>query len=122
MPTLHKYVGESTAAVFLILFVWGTIQWIRNKNPGRYFWGLLGLGQVLLGVQILFGLILLAMGRSKELLHYSYGLFSVLVLYAAHRISKKFEGVEWAVFAVASAIVFGLLVRAYQTGMARIVR
>jgi hypothetical protein len=122
MPTLHKYVGESTAAVFLILFVWGTVFWIRNLNPGKDFWGLLGLGQVLLGVQILFGLILLAMGRSKELLHYSYGLFPVLVLYAAHRISKKFEGVEWAVFAVASAIVFGLLLRAYQTGMARIVR
>jgi hypothetical protein len=118
MPTLHKYVGESTAAVFLILFVWGTIQWIRNKNPGRYFWGLLGLGQVLLGVQILFGVTLLAMGKSKELLHYSYGLFPVLVLYAAHRISKKFEGVEWAVFAVASAVIFGLLLRAYMTGIA----
>jgi hypothetical protein len=118
MPTLHKYVGESTAAVFLILFVWGTIQWIRNKNPGRYFWGLLGLGQVLLGMQVLFGVILLAMGKSRVWLHYSYGLFAVLVLYAAHRISKKFEGVEWAVFAVASAIVFGLLLRAYMTGIA----
>jgi hypothetical protein len=118
MPTLHKYVGESTAAVFLILFVWGTIFWIRNRNPGKYFWGLLGLGQVLLGVQILFGVILLTMGKSRVWLHYSYGLFSVFALYAAHRISKKFEGVEWAVFAVASAIVFGLLVRAYMTGIA----
>jgi hypothetical protein len=119
MPTFHKYLGESIAAIFLILFVWGTIFWIRNKNPGRYFWGMLGVGQVLLGVQILFGVILLAMGRSKAWLHYSYGLFAVLVLYAAHRISKKFGGVEWAVFAVASAIIFGLLLRAYQTGIAR---
>ena len=119
MPTFHKYLGESIAAIFLVLFVWGTIQWIRNKNPGRYFWGLLGLGQVLLGEQILFGVILLATGKSKALLHYSYGLFAVLVLYAAHRISKKLEGVEWAVFAVASAVIFGLLVRAYQTGIAR---
>ena len=51
MPTFHKYLGESIAAIFLILFVWGTIFWIRNKNPGTYFWGLLGLGQVLLGLQ-----------------------------------------------------------------------
>jgi hypothetical protein len=69
-------------------------------------------------VQILFGVILLAMGKHRIWLHYSYGLFSVLVLYAAHRISKKFEGVEWAVFAVASAVVFGLLLRAYMTGIA----
>jgi Ca2+/Na+ antiporter len=96
MPTFHKYLGESIAAIFLILFVWGTIFWIRNKNPGTYFWGLLGLGQVLLGVQILFGVILLAMGKHRIWLHYSYGLFSVFVLYAAHRISKRFEGVEWA--------------------------
>src|ERR1700716_3370673 len=117
MPTFHKYLGESIAAIFLILFVWGTIRWIVNKDPGRYFWGLLGLGQVLLGVQILFGVILLATGRAKvgpkAWLHYAYGLFPVLVLYAAHRISKKYEGVEWAVFAVASAVIFGLLLRAY---------
>jgi hypothetical protein len=118
MPTFHKYLGESIAAIFLILFVWGTIFWIRNKNPGTYFWGLLGLGQVLLGVQILFGVILLAMGKHRIWLHYSYGLFSVFVLYAAHRISKRFEGVEWAVFAVASAVVLGLLLRAYMTGIA----
>jgi hypothetical protein len=118
MPTFHKFLGGSVAAIFLALFVWGTIFWILNKNPGRYFWGLLGLGQVLLGLQVLAGVILLAMGRSRIWLHYSYGLFSLLVLYTAHRISKKFEGVEWAVFAVASVVVFGLLVRAYMTGTA----
>lgn len=117
MPTFHKYLGESIAAIFLIIFLWGTVFWIRNKNPGRYFWGLLGLGQVLLGVQILFGVTLLLTHHSRPWLHYSYGLFPVLVLYAAHRISKRFEGVEWAVFAVASFIIVGLLVRAYMTGI-----
>src|SRR5207248_3739051 len=117
MPTLHKYVGETVAAIFGVLFIWGTIFWIRNKNPGSFFWGLLGVGQVLLGLQVLFGVILLAMGKQRVWLHYSYGLFSVFVLYAAHRISKRFEGVEWAVFALGSLVVFGLLVRAYMTGI-----
>ncbi len=119
MPTFHKYLGESLAGIFLLLFLWGTLFWIRNRDPGRYFWALLGLGQVLIGIQVLFGVTLLLTHHRRPWLHYSYGLFPILVLYFAHRLSKtKFKGVEWAVFAVASAFVFGLLLRAYMTGVA----
>lgn len=122
MPIFHKILGGSIVVVFFVLFVWGTIFWIRNRDPGRFFWNLLAVGQVALGLQLLVGVTLFLLGHRPPAqpfrwLHYSYGAFSLLVLYFAHRLSKKFEGVEWAVFAVASFFVFGLLTRAYMTGI-----
>ncbi|GAC1362514.1 MAG: hypothetical protein NVSMB32_02930 [Actinomycetota bacterium] len=121
MPIFHKFLGAAIVLLFFVLFVWGTLYWIRNRDPGRFFWGLLAVGQVALGVQLLAGITLYLLGsrppqQAFRWLHYSYGAFALLVLFLAHRISKKFEGVEWAVFAVASFVVFGLLVRAYMTG------
>lgn len=122
MPIFHKILGGSIVLLFFVLFVWGTVFWIRNKNPGRYFWNLLAVGQVALGLQLLVGVTLFLLGNRPPAqpfrwLHYTYGAFGLAVLIFAHRISKKFEGVEWAVFAVASFFVFGLLTRAYMTGV-----
>ena len=122
MPIFHKLLGGTIVALFFVLFVWGTIFWIRNKDPGRFFWNLLAAGQVALGLQLLVGAFLFLTGHRPPAqpfrwLHYSYGGFALLVLIVAHRLTKKFEGVEWAVFAVASFFVFGLLTRAYMTGV-----
>jgi hypothetical protein len=62
-------------------------------------------------------LVLLAMGGSQSLLHYAYGIFPALVLIVAHRFSKRFPGIEWAVFALAGLVIFGLLLRGYMTGI-----
>jgi hypothetical protein len=118
MPAFHKALGLGLIAVFLALFLWGSLFWILNRDPGRLFWGLLAVGQVALGVQILAGGTLFLMGHRRPWLHYSYGIFPVLVLAVAHRISKKYQGIEWAVFAVAAFVIVGLLVRAYMTGTA----
>jgi hypothetical protein len=117
MPVFHKTLGLSLVAIFLVLFAWGTVFWIRNRDPGRLFWGLLAVGQVALGVQILVGATLFLLGNRRPWLHYSYGLFSLLVIIVAHRFAKRYEGIEWAVFAIAAFIVTGLLTRAYMTGV-----
>lgn len=119
MPTLHAYFGLALVAVFLVLGVWGLISWFRNRHPGEWFWRTLAVGQVGLGIQLIVGLILFVLGRRRSLLHYAYGIFPILVLVIAHRYSKRLEGLEWAVFAFAGFVNFGLLLRAYMTGMGR---
>lgn len=116
MNPLHRWIGLSLLALFLLVGVSGIFYWIRNKDPGGWFWIVLSVGQVGLGLQAVTGLVLLAVGGSRSLLHYAYGVFPVLVLVVAHRFSKRFAGLEWAVFSLAGLIIFGLLLRGYMTG------
>ena len=115
---LHQFIGLAVASVFLALSIWGLVSWIRNRDPGASFWRLLATGQVGLGLQVLVGAGLLLLRGGQPWLHYVYGIFPVLVLFVAHRSSKRFEGLEWAAFAVAGFFIFGLQLRGYMTGLA----
>lgn len=91
-------------------------MWIRDRDPGAWFWRLLAAGQVGLGLQVLVGAALFFSRGNREILHYVYGGFPILVLLFAYRISRKAQGLEWAAFAVAGFFIFGLQLRGYMTG------
>lgn len=117
MTPLHQYVGIILALAFLVLFFWGALAWFRNRDPGRGFWIILTGAQVGLGLLVLTGVVLFAMGGRQPFLHYAYGGFPVLVLYVAHRFAGRFEGLEWGLFAIAGLVNFGLLARGFMTGL-----
>lgn len=116
MLTFHRSWGLSVAVVFLLVFLWGGIGWLVNRDPGKWFWRLLVLGQVGLGVQAAGGILVFARGGRTDVLHYAYGAFPFLVLFAAHRYSRRLDGLEWAAFAVSGLVIFGLLLRGFMTG------
>lgn len=117
MDAIHRWLGLSLIVFFLAIGVSGIFYWIRNKDPGGWFWVVLSAGQVGLALMAASGAVLLAMGGSRNWLHYAYGIFPALVLLVAHLFSKRFPGVEWAAFALAGLVVFGLLLRGYMTGI-----
>ncbi len=116
MTILHRSLGLTIAIAFGLLLIWGIAGWIRNKNPGQWFWRLLAFGQAALGIQVLVGVVLLLVKGGQHWLHYAYGAFPIVVLIFAHRSSKRLEGLEWAAFAVASLFIFGLQMRGLMTG------
>lgn len=116
MSLIHRSIGLAIAIAFGLLCLWGLTCWIRNKNPGQWFWRLLAFGQALLGLQVLVGVILLLVIGGQHWLHYAYGAFPIVVLIFAHRSSRRLEGLEWAAFAVASLFIFGLQMRGLMTG------
>jgi hypothetical protein len=119
LRTIHEGFGLGVAFAWLALCLLGIAFWIRNRDPGTFFWRLLAVAQVGVGVQILLGLLmLLTTERRPHWVHYAYGLFPVLTLYAAHTYSKKLKGIEWAAFALVGLVNFGLMFRGYQTGAA----
>lgn len=123
MVDLHRLVAYSVPAGFLLLALGALFTFLRNKEPGGWFWNLLGVVQAILGAQILVGAILFAMGnravaKGPDWLHYVYGgLFPLAILVFAHRFSRKHEGSEIAAFGFASLVAFGLTFRALQTGL-----
>ena len=120
MATIHKLIGFAIVSGFGIMFLWGLGAFIVKREPNQWWWRLLGVLQVVLIVQLGAGLTLLALGRTKPLLHYAYGVvFPAIVLVAAHVIARGLEDEvdAWKVFAVASFFVFGLTLRALTTGL-----
>jgi hypothetical protein len=116
---VHQYLGLVIAGIFLLLAIWGMIQWIRNTDPGALYYRLLAVAQVGLGLQLIVGAIMFLVVREGDVdpLHFIYGGFPILVLIAANKYSKKLEGLEWVAFALAGLFIFGLQLRGYMTGM-----
>ena len=123
MVDLHRFVAYSVPAGFLLLALGALYTYLRNKEPGDWFWNLLAVVQVILGAQVVVGVVLFAMGnravaKGPDWLHYVYGgLFPLAVLVFAHRFSAKHQGAEVAAFGFASLVAFGLTFRALQTGL-----
>jgi len=120
---LHRFVAYSIPAGFALLALGALFTFLRNKEPGAWFWNLLAAVQVVLGVQVIVGLVLFATGhravaKGPDWLHYVYGgLFPLAVLVFAHRFAARHAGVAAATFGIASLVAFGLTFRALQTGL-----
>lgn len=73
---------------------------------------------MLVGLQILVGVLLLILGHPlPELLHLAYGVFAAVALVVAHVEARRRPDRPWVAFAWAAFFAFGLTLRALQTGM-----
>ncbi|HEX2054035.1 MAG TPA: hypothetical protein VHJ78_09965 [Actinomycetota bacterium] len=119
MREVHQYLGLAIAGLFLLLSLWGLVQWIRNTDPGEMYYRLLAVAQIGLVLQVIVGVIMFLFFRQGPVnpLHMVYGGFPILVLIFAHRYSRKLEGLAWVAFAIAGLFIFGLQLRGYMTGM-----
>jgi hypothetical protein len=119
MARFHELGGFVIVAGWGLLFLFGVGLWITKRDANRLYWGLLTVLQVLLGIQLLAGLVLLLAGGRQPLLHYLYGaLFPALVLAVCHVFTRGLEKPPYHVFfTVGSFFVFGLTARALMTGL-----
>src|SRR4029450_3030777 len=92
---------------------------ITNRAAGRLYWGLLTVLQVLLGVQLLAGLVLLFSGGRPPILHYLYGVvFPALVIGGCHVFTRGLEKPPYHLFfTIGSFFVFGLTARGLRAGL-----
>ena len=126
MPEVHKFVGYGVVTLFFLLWFWPATAWVLGKvrraqgEPGRWYWGLVGTCQVILAIQIVLGVILLAIHgiHARPVLHYLYGsVFPIAVLGGAHFFARSMERDQWVAFAWGGFICFGLVLRALFTGL-----
>ena len=140
MDTVHLITGVVVLATNLGAGVWGAAAWFRQV-PSEGFWYLLRCGQVAVVVQVLFGAILLLLGRaSPDGLHYLYGALPILVSMLAEAAragagARELEGIDFealpsdrqrlvalaifrretGIMAVSALVVFFLALRAAGT-------
>jgi len=119
MVGFHRVEGFVIVAGWGVLFLFGVGLFIAKRDAGRLYWGLLTVLQVLLGVQLLAGLVLLALGGRQPLLHYLYGaVFPALVLVVCHVFTRGLEKPPYHLFfTIGSFFVLGLTARALMTGL-----
>jgi multidrug transporter EmrE-like cation transporter len=120
---LHRFVAYSIPTGFALLALASLITYVFNRDPGQWYWRLLAVLQVVLGIQLVVGGILFLAGHRPPRIsfpgaHYVYGsLFPLIVLVFAHRYARRHVRVAVAVFGVAAFLCFGLTMRALQTGL-----
>ena len=119
MARFHTLEGFVIVAGWGVLFLFGIGLFITRRDANRLYWGLLTVLQVLLGVQLLAGLVLLLGGGRQPLLHYLYGaVFPALVIGVCHVFTRGLEKPPYHLFfTIGAFFVFGLTARALMTGL-----
>jgi hypothetical protein len=120
---IHLYVGFLVPAGWTVIALWALVAFLRNKAAGERYWALVAVMQVVLGVQIVLGTVLLvvafASGSGRPpWLHYAYGaLFPIALLVFAHRWGRDHKEISFVGFGIAAFLIAGLTVRALMTGL-----
>ncbi len=119
MARFHEVEGFVIVAGWGALFLWGLGLFLLRREAGRLYWGLVAILQILLGVQLLAGIVLLALGDRRAVLHYLYGaLLPAIVLVGCHVLTRSLQRPPYHFFFTWGAlVVFGLTARALMTGL-----
>jgi heme A synthase len=116
MTSVHAVTGIATAAWIAVVVLWALAAKIAHHSPGPSFERAARGATGLLGLQAIFGVVLLATSHHRSALHYVYGIAALVVMTAGVLLARALERDRWVVFAW-SAFIAGLLVmRALMTG------
>ena len=118
---IHGYVvGGSIVGSWLIVMVLALVlRLVKGDDDVPWFWRIVSVAQILLAVQLLFGVVLLLMGRVPmpgdtftTVFHFLYGfVFPLVVLFYGHKFAREGRFHPLLVFAVVGLVNFGLTAR-----------
>ena len=114
MLTVHHINAVLLIAACVIAGVMALVA--RRRQAGRGVSNAIALAQTLVVAQVLFGLILLAEHkRAADRLHYAYGTFALLALFAPFMYAPEDPRARLLWFGIAALLAGALGVRAYMT-------
>jgi hypothetical protein len=129
IASVHGYwLGVPVFASWLVVCVWALGLRLAGAGETPVFWRAVSVAQILLALQVLVGLVLLAVwtvgagqppvpgSAFQSTFHVLYGaVFPAVVLVVGHRLARDGRADPHTAFAVVGLVNFGLLLRAWDT-------
>jgi hypothetical protein len=115
---IHDRLSNAVIFYMVAIGLWGYYAYFRGEELGGSLGGSFVIGQLLLIVQAVFGLVLLIMGgQPLESLHYVYGIVCVLLLPFAYTFVRDRHPRPGLLLCSSAALFIGALAwRAIVTG------
>ncbi len=115
---IHNRIAVSAIVFAFIMGAWAAWNYFRGQGVSPSYWGALVIGELLMLVQGVIGILLVLTGaRPGDFLHFLYGVLVALswpavYVYTNARAGRK----EAGLYALVSFFIFGLAIRALMTG------
>jgi hypothetical protein len=102
----------------LAVGVWGLFSYARGQSLSGSLAGALVLGEALVAVQVIAGVLLFTLGaRAPAATHYLYGITAILVLpFAWSYYRDRDQRQALLIYSLIALFIFGLAVRGAMTG------
>jgi heme A synthase len=118
LVAVHSFLSRAFLAFTGIVTIWSLFVFIRNREIGGDFWGTIVVGEGLVAVQAAIGGLLVLKGALPARgIHFLYGALCALTWPAVFTFTQGRTGRREAlIWALLSAFLFGLALRAIVTG------
>jgi hypothetical protein len=120
MAQLHNILSNAVSLFTLAVTLIALFSLLRRQGLSSDFWGTVVIGEGLIVVQVIIGGILFFSGQQPpRLIHYLYGALNALTWPATYTYTQGQDDRRQAlIWMLVSAFLFGLSLRARQTGLA----
>jgi len=114
---MHDRLATTVMIYFLVVGLWGVLEFSRGGVIGGNIAGALVIGQVLVVVQGVFGLVLYVDGpRPRDPIHILYGASAALVLpFVWSYVRDKAPRQGLLIYSLVALFIFGLAIRGLTT-------
>ena len=114
---MHATLAQTTMYFFFVIGVWGLIEYARGGELGGNRGGAFVIGQVLVLVQVLLGIVILAGGYTVQSVHFLYGISAVISLpFAWSYMRSRNPRQGLMVYSLVALFIAGLAIRGIVTG------
>src|SRR5262245_56873001 len=120
VPLIHGFVANAVNIFSLLIALYAALKYIRKQDLSSDFWGAVAIGEGLMVIQALLGIIMMVADGMfpRQWVHLLYGAVAALTWPAMYtftrgKMSPQREALVWM---IVSALLFGVTLRARATG------
>lgn len=114
---MHGTLAQTVMYFFFAIGVWGIFEYVRGGELGGSIGGAFVIGQGLIVVQVLLGLVILAGDYTVQSVHFLYGISAIISMpFAWSYMRSRHPRQALIVYSMVALFISGLAIRGIITG------